>query len=284
MQIQRSQLAFYGIGALIIISSCKVSKDQHYSTDVNSGADMEWQLIWEDAFDKDGYLDEMKWNVIERNSADWGNYMSGNPDCIIIEDGKLYLRGIINEDRSKDTVRFLTGGVSTQDKFAFQYGKIEIRAKLESATGAWPAMWMLADEPKYGSYPRNGEIDLMEHLSYQDKVYQTVHSYYTLELKQKENPLYYDNTQVNTEEFNTYGMEWYPDKLAFTINGENTFTYPKVNDVDPTQWPFDQPFYLMIDQQLGGSWVGEVDPEDLPVQMIVDWVRVSRQTNSHQTK
>ncbi|MCM4167828.1 Keratan-sulfate endo-1,4-beta-galactosidase [Arenibacter antarcticus] len=233
-----------------------------------------WNLIWEENFDKDNFLDPAKWNVIERNTADWGNYMSPNEDCIHIKDGKLYLRGIINPDQSKDTVPYLTGGVSTKGKFAYQYGKIEIKAKLESAQGAWPALWMLADQPKYGAYPRNGEIDLMERLSFEKQIYQTIHSYYTLELKQDSIPPRFTTVAVDPEKYNVYGMEWFPDKLVFTLNGKETFTYPKLEDVDPSQWPFDQPFYFMLDMQLGGSWVGEVAPKDLPVQMIIDWVKV----------
>ena len=58
------------------------------------------------------------------------------------------------------------------------------------------------------------------------------------------------------------------------MNGDETLTYPKVEGVDPSQWPFDQPFYLILSMQLGGSWVGVVDPDELPVQMIIDWVKV----------
>ena len=264
------------IGSILLMVCCSPSKNRvtHPSSDKEVSKPVKnWELIWEESFDTD-FLDTAKWSVIKRNKADWGNYMSDHPDCIIVKDGKLYLRGIVNEDKKQDTVRYLTGGVDTKGKFAFQYGKIEIHAKLENARGAWPAMWMLADQPKYGTYPRNGEIDLMEHLNYEDQVYQTVHSYYTLELKQKTNPPYYTTHRVKTENYTTYGMEWFPDKLVFTINGEETFTYPRLEDVDKSQWPFDQPFYLMIDMQLGGSWVGSVDPGDLPVQMIVDWVRV----------
>lgn len=243
---------------------------------VQEGKDprINWNLIWEESFEANEYLDTTKWSVIKRNKADWGNYMSDHPECMNIENGKLYLRGIVNTNLEQDTARYLTGGVDTKGKFAFQYGKIEIRAKLENAKGAWPAMWMLADQPKYGPYPRNGEIDLMEHLNFEHKVYQTVHSYYTLELKQKTNPPYFTTHKVNTEEYNTYGMEWFPDKLVFIINDEQTFTYPRLEGVDKSQWPFDQPFFLMIDMQLGGSWVGAVDPSDLPVQMIIDWVKV----------
>lgn len=197
--------------ALLLFGGCASTKHQ---TDIQGSKD--WTIIWEEHFDGD-VLDSTKWNVIKRNTADWGNYMSDNPDCIKIRDGKLYLRGIVNPDKEKDTAQYLTGGVSTKGKFAFQYGKIEIRAKLESATGAWPAIWMLADKPKYGAYPRNGEIDLMEHLNYEKQVYQTIHSYYTLELKKKY-PVRYTTVPANTEKYNTYGLEWYPDKLVFTLN------------------------------------------------------------------
>ena len=200
--------------------------------------------------------------------------MSPKKELVRIRGGKLHLRGIVNKNKKKDSVPFITGGIDSKGKFAFQYGKIEIRAKLEQAEGAWPALWMLANEPKYGEYPRNGEIDLMEHLNYENKIYQTVHSYYTLELNGEGKPPNSFTPPVNAPEFNTYGMEWFPNKLVFTLNGRETFTYPKLENVDATQWPFDQPFYIMMDMQLGGKWVGKVKPEDLPVQMIIDWVKV----------
>ncbi len=260
---------------LSILLHCSLSKKVTTNSLIDKNDNQtSWKLVWEESFEKDGFLDTTKWSVIKRNNADWGNYMSNNPACINIKNGKMYLRGIVNEDLKRDTVAYLTGGVETKGKFAFQYGKIEIHAKLENAQGAWPAMWMLADQPKYGKYPRNGEIDLMEHLNFEDKIYQTVHSYYTLELKQKTNPQYYKTHPVETENYNTYGMEWLSDKLVFTINGIETFTYPRLDNVDKSQWPFDQPFYLMIDMQLGGKWVGSVKSDDLPVQMIIDWVRV----------
>jgi beta-glucanase (GH16 family) len=232
-----------------------------------------WNLIWEDSFTtKD--LDTSKWSIIERNNADWGNYMSSNKELIRIKREKLHLGGIVNNKREGDTVPYLTGGIMSKGKFAFKFGKIEIRAKLEQAQGAWPALWMLADQPQYGSYPRNGEIDLMEHLNYDSIIYQTVHSYYTLNLGNETNPLSSSTSRVDSAKFNTYAMEWFSDKLIFSLNGKQTFTYPKLEDGDPSQWPFDQPFYILMDMQLGGKWVGKVEPKDLPVKMIVDWVRV----------
>lgn len=233
----------------------------------------EWQLIWEDHFER-AEMDTTQWTRIPPGGADWNRHMSSDDRCYDLADGKLILKGIVNPDTLNDPRPFITGGVYTKGKFAFQYGKVEIHAKLECAQGAWPAMWMLAEQKKYGAYPRNGEIDIMEHLNYDDIIYQTTHSYYTLELKQKENPPHHGTTKIDITQFNTFGLEWYPDKLVFTLNGKETFRYPRVLDVDPSQWPYDQPFFVLIDQQLGGSWVGDVNLEELPVQMIVDWVKV----------
>ena len=219
-------------------------------------------------------FDHGKWSKIPSGKSDWNKYMSSHPDCFSISDGKLFLRGINNPDTLTDSRPYLTGGLYTKGKFAFQYGKIEIHAKLECARGAWPAIWMLAEKDRYGKYPRNGEIDIMEHLNFDSIIYQTTHSYYTLELKEKNNPPHGGMARLNINEYNTFGLEWYPDKLIFTLNGMETFRYPRINGVDASQWPYDQPFYIMIDQQLGGNWVGKVNPGDLPVQMIVDWVRV----------
>ncbi|MFS4456364.1 glycoside hydrolase family 16 protein [Maribacter sp. 2304DJ31-5] len=234
----------------------------------------DWKIVWEDYFDTP-LLDADKWTKIPQGTSDWNDQMTDKDNrCFDWKDGKLYLIGIKNTDTLTDSRPYLTGGIYTKGKFAFQYGRIEVRARLESSQGAWPAIWMLGMNKAEVGWPANGEIDIMEHLNFDKIIYQTTHSYYTVKLKQKDNPQYYGTVSVDPEEFNTYGLEWYPDKLVYTLNGKATFTYPRIEGVDPSQWPFDQPFYVLIDQQLGGSWVGEVDIEQLPVNMIIDWVKV----------
>lgn len=260
------------------LSACNTTRpatsaQQHLYIQPEGRSPQSWKLVWEDNFNGPT-LDTTKWTRIPRNNADWGKHMTSDDRCYDLKDGKLYLRGINNPDTAKDPRPFLTGGIYSKGKFAFQYGKIEIRAKLECAQGAWPAIWMLAEKDKYGAYPRNGEIDIMEHLNYDSIIYQTTHSYYTLDLKQTEKPPHSGKAALRNGEFNVFGVSWYPDKIVFLLNGKETFTYPRVEGVDPSQWPYDQPFYLLIDQQLGGNWVGKVNPKDLPVQMIVDWVKV----------
>jgi len=235
--------------------------------------DKKWEVVWEDDFSSPT-LDLSKWSKIPSGASDWNNYMSDSEDCYKIENGKIHLLGIVNPDTSKDKRPFLTGGIWSKGKFAFQYGKVEIRAKLESAKGAWPAMWMLAEEKRYGKYPRNGEIDIMEHLNFDKHIYQTTHSYYTLNLGGENKPPHYGTAKIEAGKFNTFGLEWDQDKLTFTLNGKKTFTYPRAQDVDASQWPYDQPFHILIDQQLGGAWVGKASAKDLPVSMIVDWVKV----------
>lgn len=236
-------------------------------------SETQWKLVWSDDFSA-ATLDTSKWSLVPEGKSDWNRHMKASSDLYSMQNGCIVLYGIRNQDTISDVRPFLTGGIFSKDKFAFQYGKIEIRAKLGTAQGAWPAMWMLAATEKHGAYPRNGEIDIMEHLNHDTLVYQTVHSYYTLELKQQDHPPHYATAPIHPDEFNTYGLLWYPDRLVFTVNGAERFTYPRVSGADPSQWPFDQPFYLLIDQQLGGSWVGKVDPAQLPVEMTVDWVRV----------
>ena len=123
-------------------------------------------------------------------------------------------------------------------------------------------------------WPGGGEIDIMERLNNDSIAYQTVHSHYTFDLGIKDNPKQGSTGLINPDDFNTYTVEMYPDSLVFFINDTRTFAYPRIETDKEGQYPFnDSQFYLLLDMQLGGSWVGAVDPEDLPVEMEIDWVR-----------
>lgn len=233
--------------------------------------DPRWVLVWEETFDGE-VLDSTVWSRIPRGRADWANTQSLDERCLELKDGILYLKGIVNDDRTKDTAAFLTGGIWSKGKYAFRGGRIEVCAKLQAAQGAWPAIWMLPFEQRAG-WPHDGEIDLMERLNYDSIVYQTVHSHYTYDLGIKDYPAHGGTTSIDPDDYNVYGVDIWPDSLVFHVNGVRTFCYPKIRTDEEGQFPFDVPQYLLIDMQLGGQWVGPVDAGDLPVEMQVDWVK-----------
>ncbi|TKK65835.1 glycoside hydrolase family 16 protein [Ilyomonas limi] len=228
-------------------------------------------LQWEENFNQPVSFDITRWSKIPRGTSDWNRHMSDFDSCYGMRNGKLILRGIKNNSLPDDTSTYLTGGVYTKDKVVFGLGRLAVRAKLNGAKGAWPAFWMLAENAEW---PAGGEIDIMERLNFDSIVYQTVHSYYTVTLNIKDNPPHYATAAINPNEFNTYAVEKYVDSLVFYVNDKKTFTYPRIKTDKEAQFPYaDGKHYLLIDMQLGGNWVGKIDPDNLPVEMEIDWVR-----------
>ena len=247
---------FLALFCLLCISS-GFSSCQRHSSD-------QWKLVWEDNFDQKTGFDPQVWSKIPRGKSDWNNYMTDFDSCFDMRDGNMVLRGIINHSQPNDTAPYLTGGIYTKGKKAFSNGRLEIRAKLNGARGEWPAIWML---PIDAPWPMGGEIDIMEHVKQESAIH------HTHNLGIKDNPLSHSVGAINPDDYNVYSVVMYPDSIAFYINDTHTFTYPRIETDKEGQFPFDQPFYLLIDMQLGGSWVGAVDPKELPVEMYVDWVR-----------
>lgn len=257
----------YTLIALVVLAmlSCMVSCDNKSEKEVKP----DWELVWEEEFDGTD-IDYSVWSKIPRGKSDWNNYMSDYDSLYEVADGNLILRGIVNNVLPNDTAPFITGGIFTKDKKVFGEGRLEIRAKLNGATGAWPAFWML---PENAQWPLGGEIDIMERLNYDTIAYQTVHTNYTYNLNIK-NPPNGATAPINPEDYNTYAVEKLSDSLLFYINDNLTFKYSRIETDEEGQFPFnDQDFYLLLDMQLGGSWVGKVDPETLPVEMYIDRVR-----------
>lgn len=248
----------------------------------------EWQLVWEDDFST-GSLDTTTWSRIGlfttpkfkvpvenwREVKSCFRYITAtDPRVVDFDETNIYLKGIINPDSlTGDPRPYLTGGIYSWNKFAFQYGRIEIKAKLDQAHGMWPAIWMLSEKEIYPDQ-HNGEMDIMEKLNHDDFAYQTTHNHYTITLKQTE-PKKSVTAKIDTTDYNIYSVSWFPDKLVYAINGVTSYEYPKVPGAGTFQWPFDQPFYLLIDQQMEHVWPGMIThPEELPISMIVDWVRL----------
>lgn len=234
-----------------------------------------YSLVWEDNFDK-GRLDTTKWSKIERmgNTA-WAKYMSPNDRLYKFRRNSLRLYAVVNDGvEPGDTARFLTAGISTRHKVTVKYGKIEVRARIHGAQGCWPAIWTKADDYKYWNYPERPEIDIMEHYNYDAQVDQTVHTHYTVNLKQTKAPANANKAPIRNNRYNVYAVEILPDRIIFSINGKDTFTYPRLDlDKDQWQYPFTVDQFLMIDMQVGNKYL-KVDDTTYPAYMDIDWVRI----------
>lgn len=239
----------------------------------NTDSPRKWVLEWKDDFDGPD-VDYSVWSRIDRGTPDWKNTQSHDDRCYEMRNGNVVLKGIVNDNLEADTAHYLTGGLYTLRKKAFDPGKFEVRAKLQGAKGAWPAIWLLPfDETRW---PNGGEIDIMERLNHDSIAYQTVHSHYTYDLN-RHNPAPSKTGRINPEDYNVYAVEMYPDSIVMLINGHVTNVYPRIPEAEGEgQYPFMRQQYILIDMQLGGRWVGKVDPAELPVEMEVDWVKYYR--------
>ena len=234
----------------------------------------EWKLVWKDEFNGKK-LNPKNWTRYTRNGqTDWDRHMSGLDSLCKIENGILQLWGINTPKgyEDEDNRPFLTGGVGSKGLRSVKNGRFEVRARYDCAQGFWPAIWLMPDIRI--RHPYGGEIDIMEHLNYDNLVFQTVHTPHTL-FKREPTIQHYVMVPINKEEFNTYAVEVSESEITFYVNGEKTFSYKNREPELEGQFPFyHYPFYVILSAQLGGDWVGKVNPDDLPVKMEIDYVRV----------
>lgn len=229
-----------------------------------------WQLVWHDEFDGKKLSDE--WTRIPRfkNPSEWNKFMSSHDKLYKVKGGVLTLYGLVNDFLPEDTAHFLTGGVYTKGKVYFQRGRIDIRLKMDDASGAWPAAWLLPE----GRWPDDGEIDIMERLNSDDFAHQTIHSKITeYDHEKRKTQNWHHTAPIRKGDWNVYSVELYEDSVSFIINDKLTFTYRREPEHGPQQFPYDRPMYLLLDMQLGGDWVGRINPKELPYRYQIDYVR-----------
>ncbi len=247
----------------------------------------QWQLVFSDDFNGTT-LDTTKWNRIDYvswNVSDWRKYQSRDSELVTMNgDGTVSLWGKYGDftsqaDPTGSDNTYACGGIFTDKTFTFQYGYVEVRAKFDCAQGAWPAIWMM---PTTGPWPQTGEIDILEHLNYEGIVHQTLHYNDANGKKTTSGTVNasggstaYFTSLEDKAAFHTYGVEWTPDHVSFLMDGKKTLT---VNaDPNNPNWPFNMennPYYLLLDMQLGGNWVGDIGDIGEGVAMTVDYVRV----------
>jgi beta-glucanase (GH16 family) len=229
-----------------------------------------FKLVWSDEFNTDGRPDSTSWAYDLGNGMDgWGNheaqYYTNSVDNVYVKNGSLFIQA-----RKKDGA-WTSARLKTHGKKSWTYGKFVFRAKLPKGKGTWPALWMLGENISTVGWPACGEIDVMEHVGRNPAVVQsalhTPASHGETINKQSK------TVATFNEEFHTYEAVWTKEKIEFLIDGESYYTYsPSVKDGNT--WPYDSPFFLLVNIAIGGGFGGEVDPALDFAQMEVDYIRV----------
>lgn len=246
--------------------------------------DPRYTLVWSEEFDS-GTLDEEVWSKIPRNKSEWAVNLTPHDSLFAFVDGNIVLRGVTNTFHHSDRSKLLTGGIWTKYKKTFGNGRIEIRAKFTESQGFWPAIWMLPQKNKSIPRPHAGEIDIMEHFQTAAYIDQTVHTHYTYELGRTNRPKNNAKVPYNRGDYNVYALEKTDDNLAFFVNGEHTFDYPRYRDGVDGQFPFsNHEFYLILDAQLGASYMPVVDTTNFPAELWIDYVRFYEFDNQQPAK
>lgn len=214
-----------------------------------------------------------------------------------IEDGKLVLRCVKNEFNDEkrgdngNKLEMISGAIESANKVTFTYGKVEGRLKTTAHSGNFPAFWMMPNESTYGGWPSSGEIDIFEQINNENTSYHTIHSHWANGaadggLGNSGKPQKSGTSATTTGEYHVYGLEWTEDILKWFVDGKQVFSYAKSttqDDLDKLQWPFDKPFYLILNQSVGnGGWAANPDL-NFTYETKFDWVRVYQKANGDLT-
>lgn len=229
------------------------------------------KLIWEENFNGKS-LNEKVWNYELGdgcpNICGWGN----NERQIYTKDNHAVNGGMLTITAKKSGDKYTSTRITTAGKKEFKYGYIETRAKLPVGQGIWPAFWMLGSNIKQVGWPMSGEIDILEYVGKEpDMVFTSLHTKdshgNTINTKKTR----FDDIE---EGFHTYAINWTEEKIEFFVDDQSVYTFaPKEKTVEV--WPFNQPFYFIINVAVGGNFGGpEVDDTIFPQEFIIDYLRV----------
>jgi beta-glucanase (GH16 family) len=239
---------------------------------IDEAVKIEPTLVWSDEFDGTTLnLDNWSYELGDGcpNLCGWGNneLQEYTDDNHRLEDGML----IISAKKGSNS-NYTSTRIKTKGKQEFQYGRIEARVKVPSGAGMWPAFWALGNDIETNSWPNCGEIDIVEYVGKNPgQIFTSVHT-----------PSSYGNT-VNSmitnvpnveEDFHNYAVEWNENFIDFFFDDTRVYTY-SVQTKNQNTWPFNKPFFLIINLAIGGNFGGPVANNiQFPREFIIDYVRV----------
>jgi beta-glucanase (GH16 family) len=235
-----------------------------------------WTLVFADEFDAPGALDPAKWGYdLGYIANDEKQFYTSRSENVRAEGGNLLIEA---RKEAYQGYAYTSARIVTRGRFELLYGKVEVRAKLPTGRGTWPAIWMLGANIDQVGWPACGEIDVMENVGFDPLlVHGTVHTaaYNGSAGTQKGASLAVANPW---EDFHVYAAEWFADHVDFFVDGQRYFTF-RNEGTGARTWPFDKPQYLLLNLAIGGSWGGQqgIDDSLFPHRFLVDYVRIYQQ-------
>jgi len=237
-------------------------------------------LVWSDEFELDGQPDSSKWNIHHTNGCPnmcgFGNneaqFYTNRSENVYQKNGLLVIRAL---KETFDSNQYTSAKLTTKNKGDWKTGRIVVRAKIPSGIGTWPAIWMLPTLVRPMKWPNDGEIDIMEHVGYQQGwILGTIHTqkYNHTINTQKSDSLFVADA---SDSFHDYILEWENKELKWYVDDQLYASIPR-NDEDRGGWPFDDPYHLIINLAVGGNWGGKhgIDVTIWPQALEIDYVRV----------
>jgi beta-glucanase (GH16 family) len=242
----------------------------------------DWQLAWSDEFNGPAGtpVDSSTWTHQLGDGSDYGIPGWGNEELqsytAELENAALDGRGnlVVTARRSPDGA-YTSARLITKGSVELTHGRIEARALVPRGAGLWPAFWALGTSIDEVGWPACGEIDFMEHVGREPRrIFGALHG-----------PGYsgdgglaasVDLPKDVADDYHVFGVEWEPGRIVWCLDGK-PYHHATPQAVAPNAWPFEQPFYLLLNLAVGGTFGGEVAEEtSFPQALRVDYVRVFR--------
>jgi beta-glucanase (GH16 family) len=235
----------------------------------------QYQQVWGDEFNYTGLPDSTKWNY-DVGGNGWGNnelefYTEKRSENARVENGNLVIEA---RKESWQGLNYTSARLLTKNKGDWQYGKIEVRARLPRGRGTWPAIWMLGSTTPL-KWPDDGEIDIMEHVGFdQGVIHGTIHckKYNWVSGTQKTATITVPDC---SDSFHVYTVEWDNNVISLFVDSTRYFTFSNEGS-GYDAWPFGNKMFLILNIAVGGNWGGQqgVDNTIWPQKMEIDYVRV----------
>ena len=270
------------LSVLLLIASLtvlgKASPNGSKNESEKPGKKVNWQLVWEDNFDKDGLPNDKIWSYeegyIRNNEAQY--YTKKRLKNARVENGHLIIEA---RKDNWEGHKITSASLNTYNKKNILYGRIEVRAMLPTGRGTWPAIWMLGTNHNEGvRWPDCGEIDIMENVGFEpDVIHANIHTkaYNHVKGTNKGDKI---TIEKPYDDFHVYAIEWFADHIDFFVDDTHYFTFKNEGTGNAT-WPYDKPEYLIINLAIGGGWGGQkgIDESIFPQKYYIDYVRVYKQ-------